>query len=703
MGLKKSSRFGTKDVQVQCDNFEIIEMENKMIRSIIFMWLCVFFAHLRAEAGEIFDGQLHKSPFALWQEGTNTLIAGQVSAYRYESNAWISALGPDVLTNAVNSNCVEVAVRKCFDERQQTNGVLAFVRFQWGRYVAMVLGVGRDSSSMDMTVVPFEMTDGSYVISTNLDMFNLYNTVITAHPFMSCCTNTEYEAAITNGMVVADGGGVNNDDPLRLFFRFDETAMKTLDNLLDPQWPYIERLVSLAVTDDLALFKDAYSINYYDGRDQAFLSSQVFFKSFMKSLQNPNALRLLAQIKGTDRAVAFCVPDKAYPLGLSKMVMWPFVKEGNTWFLGSKIFTNEPSSAFFVNNLLANPNLCTWVAQALPSTVEFANRNQTVTADSNDQVSVSLVLSRALFGVNSVHYQVTGGTATNGVDYRINPNGEVVLGAGVTEGRIYIEGVSSSSQGKSIELALSNPSSGLSVGAHDRVTIVIGSIAPSVVLLPEPIVSVFATPSELAVPVALSKPMPDAVSVMYRVVNGEASNGVDYICASTGTVTFIPGSVLTNVYIRILTNSLVKTRQTFLLNLEKVDSANIGLGDPSTVVVVIDRQAESRSVSFAAQSTTTSKENHNVSVNILLAGGQSTTGWVNYAVYDITARNGQDYILSPSGTVLFAAGQLSAELAINVTGTEGVVSNATFQLHLTGASEGVTIRSPSNHNFSINY
>ena len=64
---------------------------------------------------------------------------------------------------------------------------------------------------------------------------------------------------------------------------------------------------------------------------------------------------------------------------------------------------------------------------------------------------------------------------------------------------------------------------------------------------------------------------------------------------------------------------------------------------------------------------------------------------VNYATADGTATAGSDYVAQPTGTVSFAAGDLTKTISVTINGDTTIEPDETFFVNLLGATNGGTI------------
>jgi hypothetical protein len=92
-----------------------------------------------------------------------------------------------------------------------------------------------------------------------------------------------------------------------------------------------------------------------------------------------------------------------------------------------------------------------------------------------------------------------------------------------------------------------------------------------------------------AMPVELSEPLADPVTVDYATADGTAKAGVDYVAAS-GTLTFAPGEITQVVSVPVKNDRRTEPDKTFLLQLSNVGvTARAQDGEPQLPVVALGR------------------------------------------------------------------------------------------------------------------
>ncbi len=185
--------------------------------------------------------------------------------------------------------------------------------------------------------------------------------------------------------------------------------------------------------------------------------------------------------------------------------------------------------------------------------------------------------------------------------------------------------------------------------------------------------------------VTLGASVATSVSVEYATADGSASSGSDYL-AATGMLTFAPGQTSRTVTVSVLGDLTVEQNETFFLNLSNAVGATIsdaqGLGtitnDDATTVMIDDVTLSEGNVGG---------KNMTFTISLSVASASAIT--VDFATADNTAFAGSDYAAA-SGTVTFAAGELTKTVAVVLNGDVIVEQNETFFLNLTNAV-GATI------------
>ena len=182
--------------------------------------------------------------------------------------------------------------------------------------------------------------------------------------------------------------------------------------------------------------------------------------------------------------------------------------------------------------------------------------------------------------------------------------------------------------------------------------------------------------------VALSAAAAQTVTVQYATADGTAVAGADYT-ASSGTVTFPPGTVSQPVSVPVLGDLLDEDDETFTVNLSNPTNATIA--DSQGVGTIIDNDPLP---SVSVSDCTTLEGNagsHPCPFSVVLTPASGRTVSVAYATADGTATAGSDYIAA-NGTVTFPAGSTQQVVNVDVLGDTVAEPDETFFVNLSAPS-----------------
>ncbi|WP_084539781.1 Calx-beta domain-containing protein [Azorhizobium doebereinerae] len=187
--------------------------------------------------------------------------------------------------------------------------------------------------------------------------------------------------------------------------------------------------------------------------------------------------------------------------------------------------------------------------------------------------------------------------------------------------------------------------------------------------------------ADLAFTVTLSAASATAVTVAYATGNGTATAGSDYT-AMTGTLTFAPGETSKVLHVPVSGDTVVEANETLTLSLSAPSGATIADGS-GTGTIVNDDVAPVVPVVSVADASVTEGNSGAVDLAFTVTLSQATTGAVSvhYGTQDGTAGAGSDYAAT-SGTLTFAAGEVSKVVHVQVNADTAVEANETLKLIL---------------------
>ena len=187
-------------------------------------------------------------------------------------------------------------------------------------------------------------------------------------------------------------------------------------------------------------------------------------------------------------------------------------------------------------------------------------------------------------------------------------------------------------------------------------------------------------------PVTLSAPSPNAVSVNYSTLDSTAvastACNFDYVAAS-GTLNFAPGETTKVVRVEILDCPNVEGFEAFTFNLSA--AVNGVISRASGRISIVDNDTIVATPRLFVRDAVVDEKDGNALVSVLLGGpgGQASnsTVSVHYATADGTATAGSDYS-AVSGTLSFAPGQTAKTIAVPITDDASVEGQEGFFLDL---------------------
>lgn len=312
--------------------------------------------------------------------------------------------------------------------------------------------------------------------------------------------------------------------------------------------------------------------------------------------------------------------------------------------------------------------------------------------------SVAVSLSAPSGKQVTVHYAISGGSATSKTDYTLVA-GTLTFAPGVTTQSINLGVLNDSMKegNETIRISLNKPTDAVlgRLTSHTY-TITDNDAAPTVG---------FATTSssigeagkKILIMVSLSAVSGLPVTVDYSASGGTASIGADYSLAS-GTLTFAPGQTSKTIVVRVVHDKLDENDETIVVSLSNPSNATLGANSAHTVSIVDDHALPLVLFGTATSSGEEGSGKATLLVSLSAVSGRSVT--VDYAVTGGTATGGGvDYTLA-NGTLTFAAGETTAVIVIDLPNDGAIEATKTVQVTLSNPTNAL-LGSRSVHTFSI--
>ncbi len=190
------------------------------------------------------------------------------------------------------------------------------------------------------------------------------------------------------------------------------------------------------------------------------------------------------------------------------------------------------------------------------------------------------------------------------------------------------------------------------------------------------------------VTVSLSSPSTGTVSARLTTSNNTAIAGSDYV-SRNGTISFAAGQTSRVIPITINGDTTIEPNESFFVTMSEPVGAAIGDGQGVVTIVNDDGAATPTAsigdVSASEGNTGTRTFSFTVSLSATASGPVS----LSYATANGSATAGSDYV-SSSGSLSFAAGELSKTINVTVNGDTTVEPTETFFVNLSNPS-GTTL------------
>jgi subtilisin family serine protease/Ca2+-binding RTX toxin-like protein len=297
------------------------------------------------------------------------------------------------------------------------------------------------------------------------------------------------------------------------------------------------------------------------------------------------------------------------------------------------------------------------------------------------------------------------GTATNGTDYTSIPT-TATFAIGSTTALVNLNVIDDILVEQTIETAI------LTVGTGTGYTV--GTTPSATVNITDndlPVITVAATDASAAetIPGATTNPGqytltrtgPITSALTVNVTKtGTATNGVDYTSIPT-TVTFNAGSATALVPLNVIYDTLVEATETAILNVTAGNGYTVGTSASATVSIADGPLPVLPSITLASNYSGVSENGKtNLVYTFNRTGATTSPLTVNFGVSG-TAINGDDYVAyggafpTPTqGTITFAVGATTAQLALVTSGDTVKEINETIGLTLTSGT-GYQIGTPT--------
>jgi CSLREA domain-containing protein len=354
--------------------------------------------------------------------------------------------------------------------------------------------------------------------------------------------------------------------------------------------------------------------------------------------------------------------------------------------------SDEADESFFV--MLSSPSNATIAkAQGTATITDDDGTPSLVIGDATrvegDSGSNDLVFTVTLAGTTAqtvtVGYATANGTASAGSDYAAT-SGTLTFFPGTTTQQVRVPVIGDAAM-ESDETLFVNLSGAANATISDNQAI--GTITNDDTAAAVPSISVSdatlgegnAGTANATFTVSLSGPTTNPVSVQYGTANGSATAGSDY-ASTSGTVQFAPGVTSQIVTVAVAGDTAVEADETFTLLLSNPMNATLADASGTGLIVNDDSPAVVPAISISDATVTEGNSGTTAATfNVTLSAATTNTITVGYTTVNGSALAGSDYAAA-SGTLVFAPGVISQNIAVAVAGDTAVESDEAFTVVL---------------------
>ena len=356
----------------------------------------------------------------------------------------------------------------------------------------------------------------------------------------------------------------------------------------------------------------------------------------------------------------------------------------------------EGTETFLFN--LSNPQGGATLGSPTQATVSIVDNDQggaiqfsAATYTTTEPVAASITVTRtgtSLASGASVQFATSNGTATAGIDYTATVT-TLVFAAGETTKTVPIPILAGGASGdETVNLTLSNPAGGATLGARTAAVLTIVDDAPTVAFSTDTF-TVSESAATAVITVRRGGVATGAVAVDYSTTDGTAQSGVDYT-ATAGTLSFASGVTSKTFTVPILNDSRVTAARTVILTLGN-PTGSITIVTPSTATLTITDDDVAGIIEFGAPVFDIAENAGSAIITVARRSGTAGGGdRGNYTTSDGTATAGSDYTFS-GGTLTFGVGETSKTFAVPILQDSLAEGVETVNLALSSPGGGATL------------
>ncbi|HYR75689.1 MAG TPA: Calx-beta domain-containing protein [Pyrinomonadaceae bacterium] len=290
-------------------------------------------------------------------------------------------------------------------------------------------------------------------------------------------------------------------------------------------------------------------------------------------------------------------------------------------------------------------------------------------------------------GAVSVHYATSGGTATAGSDY-VATSGDLNWSDGDSADKTFtvtVKGDTTSEPDETINLTLSAPTNGATIGGTNPTTLTILNDDASLSIGNVTQAEGNSGTSNFNFTITLANASTTTVSGTYSTANGTATAGSDYTAVSGAAWSITAGSTTTTVPVSVNGDTTSEPDETFTVTI--VSAGNTITNATGTGTIQNDDASLSiGNVTQAEGNSGTS--NFNFTITLSNASASTVSG--TYSTANGTATAGSDYTAVSGAAWSITAGQTSTTVPVSVTGDTTSEADETFTVTIASAGNTIT-------------
>lgn len=300
--------------------------------------------------------------------------------------------------------------------------------------------------------------------------------------------------------------------------------------------------------------------------------------------------------------------------------------------------------------------------------------------DTNVTVTVNTTDGTATGGADFV--AITGGTLTFTAGGALSQNITVMVNGDTTvEPDEVLSVVLSAIEAAGRDVTFADATASGTITDDDVLTISVGNATL--------VEGTGATPTSFLIPVTLSAPASQDITITVNTANGTASAGSDYTAQTNATVTIPAGQTTANITIPVVADSAIEQDETFGVTISNALLG--GVADPSVTIatatstVTIANDDANSMLSIAdvsiAEGTAAGTTTMTFTITMSAVQSEAVTVTVNTSNGTATVADG-DYTALADFDVTIPAGQTSATFTVTIGRDAKVEANETFMVTL---------------------